>query len=162
MNKEEVIKYLNSYHLDLNEYMVIAGSSMVIQGLKESTCDIDIAVSKKLNDYLLSNYKCEVEKEFDTFTTYMIDDKLNFSTNMFNNDEVIMYEGIPVQSLEGIRNHKRLLGREKDIKDINIINKYLELNPLALAYLGDSVYEVYIRKFLIDKGIILSHPKASS
>ena len=28
-----------------------------------------------------------------------------------------------------------------------------DINVLALAYLGDSVYEVYIRKYLIDKGI---------
>lgn len=27
------------------------------------------------------------------------------------------------------------------------------LNPLVLAYLGDSIYEVYVRKYLIDKGI---------
>ncbi len=27
-------------------------------------------------------------------------------------------------------------------------------NVLALAYLGDAIYEVYIRKFLIDKGIV--------
>lgn len=27
------------------------------------------------------------------------------------------------------------------------------INILALAYLGDSVYEVYIRKYLIDQGI---------
>ena len=26
-------------------------------------------------------------------------------------------------------------------------------NVLALAYLGDSIYEVYIRKYLIDQGI---------
>ena len=26
-------------------------------------------------------------------------------------------------------------------------------NVLALAYLGDSIYEVYIRKYLVDKGI---------
>lgn len=26
-------------------------------------------------------------------------------------------------------------------------------NVLALAYLGDSIYEVYIRKYLLDKGI---------
>lgn len=26
-------------------------------------------------------------------------------------------------------------------------------NVIALAYLGDSIYEVYIRKYLIDKGI---------
>lgn len=28
------------------------------------------------------------------------------------------------------------------------------MNPLTLAYLGDSIYEVYIRKYLIHKGII--------
>ena len=28
-----------------------------------------------------------------------------------------------------------------------------EINALALAYLGDSVYEIYIRKYLINKGI---------
>lgn len=28
-----------------------------------------------------------------------------------------------------------------------------DINVLALAYLGDSIYEVYIRKYLIDKGI---------
>ena len=28
------------------------------------------------------------------------------------------------------------------------------MNSLALAYLGDSVYEVYIRKYLIEKGIV--------
>ena len=27
------------------------------------------------------------------------------------------------------------------------------MNSLVLAYLGDSIYEVYIRKYLIDKGI---------
>ena len=29
----------------------------------------------------------------------------------------------------------------------------LEVNSLALAYLGDSIYESYIRKYLIKKGI---------
>lgn len=28
------------------------------------------------------------------------------------------------------------------------------MNPLTLAYLGDSIYEVYIRKYLIDQGIV--------
>lgn len=28
-----------------------------------------------------------------------------------------------------------------------------EINALTLAYLGDSVYEIYIRKYLISKGI---------
>lgn len=28
------------------------------------------------------------------------------------------------------------------------------MNPLALAYLGDSIYEIYIRKYLLEQGII--------
>ncbi|MCI9233563.1 MAG: ribonuclease III [Bacilli bacterium] len=32
--------------------------------------------------------------------------------------------------------------------------KINELNILALAYLGDSIYEIYVRKFLIGKGIV--------
>lgn len=38
------------------------------------------------------------------------------------------------------------------------MNNYLDqvenINSLALAYLGDSIYEVYIRNFLINKGIV--------
>lgn len=30
----------------------------------------------------------------------------------------------------------------------------IDYNSLTLAYLGDSIYEVYIRKYLIEKGII--------
>lgn len=30
----------------------------------------------------------------------------------------------------------------------------MELNTLALAYLGDSVYELYIREYLLKKGIV--------
>jgi len=29
-----------------------------------------------------------------------------------------------------------------------------EINALALAYLGDAIYEIYIRKYLIDNGIV--------
>lgn len=30
----------------------------------------------------------------------------------------------------------------------------IDINVLALAYLGDAVYEVYIRKYLIEQGIV--------
>ena len=33
------------------------------------------------------------------------------------------------------------------------MNNVEMINSLALAYLGDSIYEVYVRKYLIDKGI---------
>ncbi len=30
----------------------------------------------------------------------------------------------------------------------------LQLNPLALAYLGDAVYELEVRKYLLDQGLV--------
>lgn len=154
MNKQDIIKALNKYHFDINEYMVISGASMVLQGIKENTKDIDIAVSKKYYDYLEKNYKCNVEKVINGLNIYLIEDTINFSTNYYNRDEVVMYEGFPIQSLDGIKKLKLGLNREKDINDINKLDKYLNLNPLVLAYLGDSIYEVYIRKYLIDAGNI--------
>lgn len=34
------------------------------------------------------------------------------------------------------------------------MEKLDNINSLALAYLGDSIYELYIRKYLLDKGIL--------
>lgn len=33
-------------------------------------------------------------------------------------------------------------------------NDIINLNSLALAYLGDSIYEVYIRTYLLEQGIV--------
>lgn len=34
------------------------------------------------------------------------------------------------------------------------MNKVENINVLALAYLGDSIYEVFIREYLLEKGIV--------
>ena len=36
---------------------------------------------------------------------------------------------------------------------LHLIGVKMNKNVLALAYLGDSIYEVYVRKYLLDKGI---------
>lgn len=153
MNKNEIIEILKKYNFDTNEYMVISSASLVIQGLKETTKDITIAVSENYYNYLINNFDVEFEKENLGVKVYYINRVINFSTNYYNRDEVIMYEGLPIQSLEGIRNLKVSLNRSNDIEDINLIDKYLYLNPLALAYIGDAVYELNIRTYLVTKGL---------
>lgn len=37
---------------------------------------------------------------------------------------------------------------------IGLKMEIIEMNVLTLAYLGDSIYEIYIRKYLVGKGII--------
>ena len=41
----------------------------------------------------------------------------------------------------------------KFVKNIKLVGDAMNKNMLVLAYLGDSIYETYIRKYLIDKGI---------
>ena len=40
---------------------------------------------------------------------------------------------------------------------INMSMKPIEMNVLTLAYIGDSIYEIYIRKYLVNKGIVKVH-----
>ena len=62
MNKKEIIKILKKYNFDNKKYIVISGASMVLQGVKNNTNDIDIAVTKDYYDYLLKYFKCSFDK----------------------------------------------------------------------------------------------------
>lgn len=60
--------------------------------------------------------------------------------------DFIIIDNIKVLRLEKLR-------ETSSIEIQNKIDKYLNLNPLALAYLGDAIYELHIRKYLINLGI---------
>ena len=48
MNKEDIFNKLNNLPFKKEDYLVIAGASLVVQDLKEKTQDIDLAISQKL------------------------------------------------------------------------------------------------------------------
>ena len=155
MNKDDILKILNDYKLDKEEILILSGASMVINGVKEKTNDIDIAVSKKYEEELLKTYDCDLKEISNGNSVYCIDKKIEFSTNYYDFAYNIKY-GYKFQKLEEIIKLKQFLNRDKDKMDIMLIKDYLEtknINSLVLAYLGDSIYEVYIRKHLINKGI---------
>lgn len=151
MNREELKKTIYKYNLDPNKYLIIGGASMVIQGLKKETSDIDIAVSEEYFEYLLENYDCKLEEG--KIDIYYIDDIINFGRNYYNLEEKIILDGIPCQNITGLIKLKKELSREKDLKDLHIIYEKININSLVLAYMGDAIYEVYIRKYLVSKNI---------
>ncbi len=124
-NRKDIFDILNSYNFDKNEYIVLSGSSMVVHGVKDTTSDIDISVSKKLYDELLKNYNCTLEKHDykDNVDIYYIDDVINFSTNFYNKETEII-DGIRFQTLDSIIEMKKDFNRAKDIADIERINTY--------------------------------------
>ncbi len=159
MNKKEILSILKKYNLDNNEYIVLSTGAMVLQGIKDNAHDIDIAVSPKLYSDLLDKFdckfKCEYEVNGELIKIYSFD-VFDFSTNYFDKDNIVIVDGVLVQSANSILKLKQNLNREKDINDIKLIKNHLnykDINSLVLAYLGDAIYEVYIRKYLINKGI---------
>lgn len=156
MNKEEILQTLKDYNFNKEEILIISGASMVINNIKEKTNDIDIAVSKEYEKILIDKYGAKIKQKFDNYNVYTIDKKIDFSAHYYNNEYDIKY-GYKIQKPKEILKIKQQFKREKDIKDIELINNYFILNyinSLALAYLGDAIYEVYIRKHLITKGTV--------
>lgn len=123
LNKKQIIKILKKYNLDTNNYVVISGSAMVLLGIKNTTNDIDISVTKEYYDYLLSNYKCSFERISENNNkVYFIDKTINFGIDYYTFDYLKIDE-IPVQKIEDIIKLKESLNREKDRKDVELIYK---------------------------------------
>lgn len=155
MNKQEILKILKKYDFDKDQILILSGASMVVNDIKEKTADIDIAVSKEYEKQLLKKYNC-LSKKTNNNNVYQIENIIEFSQNYYDYDYDII-EGYKFQKPTEIIKLKKTLNREKDKHDIKLIQNYLILkntNSLSLAYLGDSIYELYIRKHLLSKGIV--------
>lgn len=152
MNKKEIIDILKKYDLDQDKYIVIAGAAMVMHGLKEKTSDIDLSVSEEYLEYLIKNKNCKFLKENEYGKkVYHIDDVIDIGVSYIPKNKDIIND-IPVSSIYDIIELKKYLNREKDKLDLEKISN--NIPSLALAYLGDAVYELYVRKHLLSKGLV--------
>lgn len=125
MNKKDIINTLKKYNFDPTKYIVISSAAMVLLGIKDTTKDIDIAVSDDYYEYLLNNYNCKFERinEYGK-KVYFIHDIINFSSTYYKNNRLIIEE-IPIQTANDILELKLFLKREKDYKDIELIKEYI-------------------------------------
>ena len=160
MNKKQIIETLKKYNLKDEKYIIISSAAMVLNNIKKETKDIDIAVDEEYEKELLKNYKCDLEREIidknKKYKAYMIDDIINFSIHYYGEYKAKKIQNYNVQTPEEILKLKQRLNREKDQKDIKILKEEINkknINSLSLAYLGDAVYELYIRKHLVKKNL---------
>lgn len=123
MKKTDIIRRLEALDFDRNEYWVITGSAMVLYDLREETHDIDLGCTKKMTD----------ELALQGFPVSLLEDgtrkiRCGADVELFENwlfGEIQWLDGIPVISLEGLAEMKRSLGREKDQRDIRLIEAFL-------------------------------------
>lgn len=124
LNKENIIKMLKDMNLPVNEYWVTSGAGLVLHGIKDGTNDIDLGCASNLwENFLRKGYTYKVGK--DKSNIMEINDSVEMIKNWFV-DEIEFIDGLPVASLESIKKQKAELGREKDIRDIELIDEYIK------------------------------------
>ena len=123
VNKAEIIEKLNAFPYAREDYWIITGGAMVLYGIREQTHDIDLGCNTRMADAL------ERDGFFDKYTEsgrrhFRYGEDIEISENWLY-DSVTTVEGFPVITIRGLIDMKRELGREKDMRDIRLINEYM-------------------------------------
>ena len=122
MNRQDIINRLNKFPYSKDEYWVITGSAMVLYGIREKTHDIDMGCSSLMADQLekdgyvptlteSGNRKFNIGEDIEIFENWLF-------------DTIERIDDIPVISLKGLIEMKKDLGREKDFRDIVLIEEF--------------------------------------
>ena len=126
LNKADIIAIVNDLRLPNGGYWVCTGAGLVLHGIKEFTRDIDMGCTTQVMDRLLrEGHPLSFTSDGNRATSY---GAMEFYENWFA-DEVVTVEGVSVATLLSIRKHKTILGREKDLRDIELIDAYLSTHP---------------------------------
>ena len=120
MNKQEYIAALEKFNLPKTDFIILSGGSLLMRGLRETTADLDLCVSKELARQIDLYNAPKDEKGF--FTPFencqMMDD--------FEDFEFDVVDGYQCETLESILEFKKKANRPKDQADIRKIELALK------------------------------------
>ena len=123
MKKEDIILRLKEFPYDMDGFWLITGAALVLYGVKEETKDIDMGCTSEVADKLEKDgYLYKITEDGNRWF------KISQDMEVFENwlyDSVNTIEGYPVMSLKGIKEMKLYLGREKDLRDIQLIDAFI-------------------------------------
>ena len=132
MTKQEIVDKVKGLNLPKNSYVVFGSCPLAAAEIREAG-DVDLLVSKVLFDQLKQVGWPEIDKgkadkplARDVFEVHH---SWNFSSYQPTLEQLLssamMVDGVPFASLEEVRKWKAASGRPKDLKDIDLIDKYL-------------------------------------
>ena len=123
LDKEEIVCLLKEAAFGIDEYWVTSGAAMVLYGIRDTTRDIDLGCTSQMADRLESTgYSVEILR--DGSRKIVFSETIEIFENWIE-DKAILLNGLPVISLEGMIMMKEKLGREKDRKDIRLIEDFI-------------------------------------
>lgn len=133
MNRTQLLKRLKTLEFDKKDYWLITGGAMVLYELRAETGDIDLGCTKEMADALeASGLTPTILKDGTRKFLYGEDIEI-FEEWLY--DRVELVEGVPVISLNGLLAMKKPLGREKDLRDVKLIEERMQaINRSAIIH----------------------------
>ena len=122
MKKEDILAKLEEFPYPRTDYWVITGGAMVLYGIREETHDIDLGCTSALADRLASDGYAP-QALSDGRRSFHIGADIEVFENWLDGT-VEQHDGVPVSSVDGLVAKKRRLGREKDLRDIRLIEEW--------------------------------------
>ena len=124
MDKRELIDLLKAFPYSPDDYWIVAGGAMVIYGIRPQTHDIDLGCNKTMADSLEADgYLVRTNPDGRRYFRYS--DDIEISEGWLN-DTFDKVDGYNVISIKGLLEMKRELGREKDKRDIALIEEFMK------------------------------------
>lgn len=136
MNRTQLLERLKTLEFDKKDYWLITGGAMVLYELRAETGDIDLGCTKEMADALeASGHTPTILKDGTRKFLHGSDIEI-FEEWLY--DRVELVEDVPVISLNGLLTMKKSLGREKDMRDVKLIEDRLQAtNRSAIIHYYD-------------------------
>ena len=124
MNRTQLLERLKTLEFDKKDYWLITGGAMVLYELRAETGDIDLGCTREMADVLeASGHTPTILKDGTRKFLYGEDIEI-FEEWLY--DRVELVEAVPVISLNGLLAMKKTLGREKDLRDVKLIEERMQ------------------------------------
>lgn len=120
-DQQSLLNRLKGLPFPEKEYWVVAGGAMVLHGFRPQTHDIDLGCSTLLADRL-EQQGYPVSRCDDGSRKILYAEDIEIFENWLEGT-VELVSGVPVVCVDGLIQMKRKLGREKDLKDIALMEK---------------------------------------
>ena len=124
MNRTDIVERLYALNWPPEDYWVVAGGAMVLHGLRAETRDLDLGCTTARADALEAAGVPFRHMDDGSGRWFTLDGDVEVFENWLY-DRADLVEGVPVISLQGLRQMKAALGREKDRRDMALIDAFL-------------------------------------
>ena len=119
MNKEELIKLIDSLEMNKNDFVVLSSGALVLRGIMDSAGDLDISVTSDGLDYLKSKYSLKQKEN----GFYQVNDKIECIEDNNKNKELV--DNYYVEDINDYLNWIKNSKREKDKLRISMVEEYI-------------------------------------